>query len=198
MGSKEVLDAGKGLSAYHGIHAKYHPAIRSYLSSFGYYDIFIVDIDTANIIYSVFKELDFGTSLLKGPNAQSNFGDCFRKASELNEGEYALVDFAQYMPSYEAPASFIGTPIFDGDQKIAVAIFQMPLDRISTVMSINSGLGETGESYLVGGDKLMRSDSFHDQTNRTVIQSFKSPKDGNCGYTSCSKWFERHLWHHQC
>lgn len=178
LGSKDTLDLGKGKSGYHKYHEKYHPSIRQYLKSFGYYDIFIVDIETGHIVYSVFKELDFGTSLLTGPNAGTNFAECFKRASRLeNSDEVVLVDFKQYFPSYEAPASFIGSPVFDGDKKIAVVIFQMPLDRISEVMSISSGLGKTGETYLVGNDYLMRSDSFHDE-QRSVIASFKDPTKG--------------------
>jgi len=186
LGSKEKLDKGKGTSKYHNVHEKYHPSITNYLSSFGYYDIFIVDIETGHIIYSVFKELDFASSLKTGPNSNTNFADCFRKASELDEGKYSFIDFAQYTPSYEAPASFVGTPIYDGNEKIAVAIFQMPLDAISSTMSIASGLGETGESYLVGQDKLMRSDSFLDQKNRTVVASFKHPEEGKISSLSAS------------
>ncbi|MBF0244316.1 MAG: hypothetical protein HQL31_03470 [Planctomycetes bacterium] len=179
LGSKHRMDRAVGEHDYHAIHNKYHPYIRSYLESFGYYDIFIVDIETGHIVYSVFKELDFGTSLLSGPNAQTNFGECFKRASYLNSSsEAVLVDFKCYTPSYEAPASFIGSPIFDGDQKIAVAIFQMPLDTISSVMSLNSGLGKTGDSYLVGSDSLMRSNSFHD-AKRSVLESFKTPSTGS-------------------
>ena len=67
------------------------------------------------------------------------------------------MDFKRYTPSYEAPASFIASPIFDGDKKVGVAIFQMPIDRINGVMGFRSGMGETGESYLVGPDNLVRS-----------------------------------------
>jgi len=179
LGAKDNLDFGKGLSQYHQFHKKYHPAIHHFQKSFGYYDIFIVDIETGYLVYSVFKELDFATSLTTGPNAETNFAECFRKAAQLNDkNDYAFVDFKQYKPSYEDPASFIGTPVFDGDKKIAVALFQMPLDRISAVMSIKKGLLTRGESYLVGSDHLMRSDSFFDKEHFSVVESFKNPTLG--------------------
>ncbi|MBT3347654.1 MAG: HAMP domain-containing protein [Thiotrichales bacterium] len=83
----------------------------------------------------------------------------------------------QYTPSYEAPASFIASPIFDGDERVGVLMFQMPLDRISEVMSVSTGLGESGESYLVGQDHLMRSDTFLNE-KFSVINSFKNPEEG--------------------
>lgn len=71
-----------------------------------------------------------------------------------------FIDYAPYTPSYEAPASFIASPIFESKRLIGVLIFQLPLDQVSQVMSSTFGLGETGESYLVGSDNKMRSDSF--------------------------------------
>jgi len=66
--------------------------------------------------------------------------------------------------SYNAPAAFIASPIFDGDEKIGVLIFQMPIDRINNIMTNNHnwksvGLGESGETYIVGEDSLLRNQS---------------------------------------
>ena len=153
--------------------------MRQFLETFGYYDIFLVDNDSGRIVYSVFKELDFGTSLLNGPWAKTNFGEAFRKARDLEDPDgVVLVDYAQYIPSYSAPASFIASPVYDGKKKIGVLMFQMPLDRINSMMSERAGLGETGETYLVGPDQLMRSDSYLDPKTHSVIASFKHPETG--------------------
>jgi methyl-accepting chemotaxis protein len=179
LGEKHKLDRTPGATAYNTLHETYHPSIRKFLEEFGYYDIFLVDAESGHIVYSVFKELDFATSLLDGPYANTNFGDVFRKARKLTKGDtYAFTDFKQYLPSYDAPASFIASPIFDGDTIKGVLIFQMPLDRISAIMSERAGLGKTGETYLVGPDKLMRSDSYLDPKNRNVASAFRFPQKG--------------------
>ena len=179
LGSKHQLDRASDQSQYSKLHQKIHPLLRNYLERFGYYDIFLADAETGTIVYSVFKELDYGTSLIDGPYAQTNFGEAFRRANAAaNNDAVVLVDYASYTPSYEAPASFIASPIFDGDKKIGVAMFQMPIDRLNAIMSERSGLGETGETYLVGSDKLMRSDSYLDPENHTVIASFRDPAKG--------------------
>lgn len=179
LGEKHKLDSASDASAYSKTHAKYHPAIRSFLEKFGYYDIFLVDPRSGDIVYSVFKELDYTTSLIDGPYADTNFGEAFRKALELKKpGQFAFVDFKQYLPSYYAPASFIAAPIFDAGQMIGVLMFQMPLDRITDVMSERAGLGETGETYLVGSDHLMRSDSYLDPKFHSVTASFRNPAKG--------------------
>ena len=179
LGSKHLLDRPDDSSEYSKAHAKIHPIIRSYLEKFGYYDIFLVDCETGDIVYSVFKELDYSTSLKDGPYAKTNFGEAFRRANEaINHNEVVLVDYACYLPSYEAPASFIASPIYDGDKKVGVAMFQMPIDRLNEILSERAGLGQTGETYLVGSDHLMRSDSYLDQENHTVSASFKNPDQG--------------------
>lgn len=161
LGSKELLNRASDTSSYSDHHAKYHPMVRSFLKKFGYYDIFLVDIDSGDIVYSVFKELDFTTSLIDGPYADTNFGEAFRRAAAASSAEFVtLVDYKPYTPSYEAAASFIASPIFDDEgKKLGVAMFQMPIDRINGIMGERTGLGESGETYAVGNDNLFRNDS---------------------------------------
>ena len=179
LGSKDILEKVLVSLPYHETHANYHPEIRTFLQKFSYYDIFLVDIQSGDIVYSVFKELDFATSLKNGPYANTNFSRVFKKAAtELKKGEAVLSDYELYYPSYQAPASFIASPIYDGDTKVGVLVFQMPISEINSIMSERSGMGETGETYLVGADGLMRSDSFLDPINHSVVASFRYPEKG--------------------
>ncbi len=160
LGSKEGLVSAEDGTTYSQLHAKYHPMVRSYLKQFGYYDIFLCDLESGDIVYSVFKELDFTTSLSTGPYSTTNFGRAFKLAAEAKSAdEVFLVDYEEYVPSYNDAASFISTPIFDGDKKIGVAIFQMPIDKIAAIMGERTGMGESGETYAVGSDNLLRNDS---------------------------------------
>lgn len=150
-------------TTYDQIHAKYHPSIKHFLEAFGYYDIFFVD-NEGNVVYSVFKELDFATNLKQGPYSNTGIAEAYRKAAAMSKGQYYLDDFKPYYPSYEAAASFIATPIMEGNSRLGVLIFQMPVDVINNIMTFKgnwaaSGLGESGESYLIGPDKKMRSQS---------------------------------------
>ena len=160
LGEKEKLNRAEDSSQYSEMHNKYHPIVRSYLQKFGYYDIFLCDLESGDIVYSVFKELDFTTSLKDGPYSNTNFGRAFRMAAAANSpNDVFLVDYEPYTPSYEDAASFISSPIFHDGKKIGVAIFQMPLDRIDAIMAERTGLGETGETYAVGPDMLFRNES---------------------------------------
>ena len=160
LGAKdELADAGDG-STYSAAHAKFHPILRNYLDRFGYYDIFLVDAETGHIVYSVFKELDFGTSLTTGPYADTSFARAFKAAAVAGRPDAAfLEDYAPYTPSYEDAASFIASPIYADGRLEGVLVFQMPVGRINAIMQQAEGLGETGETYLVGSDLMMRSQS---------------------------------------
>ncbi|VAW53992.1 Methyl-accepting chemotaxis sensor/transducer protein [hydrothermal vent metagenome] len=163
LGEKDKLISINNDSSYNSLHTRYHPHIKDFLDKFGYYDIFIVDPDSGDIIYSVFKELDYSTSLKTGAFNKTGIGEAFKKANQLTStDQFSITDFATYTPSYEDPASFIASPIFDGNKKIAILIFQMPIDRINDVMTHHqtwkkNGLGESGETYLVAADKTLRS-----------------------------------------
>jgi methyl-accepting chemotaxis protein len=186
LGSKHKLDRADDNSRYSQFHEQFHPIIRSYLEKFGYYDIFLVHPQTGKIVYSVFKELDYGTSLLNGPYAQTNFGEAFRRANAANSADtFVITDLEQYFPSYEAPAGFVASPIFKGREKVGVLIFQFPLDSLNAIMTERSGMGKTGETYLVGNDMLMRSDSFLDPDNHSVVASFRHPDKGKVDTKAC-------------
>jgi methyl-accepting chemotaxis protein len=165
IGAKEKLDAASDSSSYSQVHRQYHPIIRDYLEKFGYYDIFLVEPDTGHIVYSVFKEVDYATSLIDGPYASTGIGRAFNAALNAGSDEFVILDdFAPYAPSYNAAAAFIASPIFEGQEKVGVLIFQAPIDKIDAVMTSNKawkkvGLGDSGEVYMVGADYRMRNNS---------------------------------------
>jgi signal transduction histidine kinase/DNA-binding response OmpR family regulator/HAMP domain-containing protein len=166
LGKPDKLQ-GEEDNAYNSAHAKYHPILKAYKEAYGYYDIFLVEQHTGNILYTVEKEEDFGTSLLNGPYANTNLGRIFQTVIKAPSHDFAsMEDFAYYGPSKEA-ALFIASPIFDDSQIIGVLIFQIPTTQINAIMQERTGLGQTGETILIGSqDFLLRSDSrfFPDST----------------------------------
>jgi len=164
LGEKNNLVSSHNGTEYDELHQTLHPYLSHYQKTFGYYDIFLVEPDHGYVIYTVFKELDYATSLLTGPYKNTGLADAFRAAKELPDGEAAFVDFRSYVPSYNDPASFIATPIYAAGQLKGVLIFQMPVDEINSIMTNDqqwqqAGFGLTGESYLIGADLRLRSQS---------------------------------------
>lgn len=149
--------------AYDGIGQE----IKFYMDEYGYYDIFLINTD-GDIIFTVAKESDLGKNLVKGNLSNTALADAYKKGLERTY----LSDFAWYNPSNE-PASFVATPIKDNTGKtIGVLAFQISLKAINKIMQERAGMGETGETYLVGPDKKMRSDSFLAPETHSVKASF--------------------------
>jgi methyl-accepting chemotaxis protein len=175
LGSKAELMAADDQRNYNTHHANYHPVFKNYLEQFSYYDIFLLDPETGDIVYSVFKEMDYGTSLLTGAYKDTNFAKVFRQA--LNNGSVGsthIIDFESYIPSYNAAAAFTSAPIYDEGKLVGVLIFQMPVGKINTIMQQEEGLGETGETYLLGKDNLMRSQSRLTEEATLLVKKVES------------------------
>ena len=160
LGSKDALNAADDSSAYSTAHALYHPIFRGSLQRLNLYDFFLIDIDTGAIVYSVFKELDFATSLTNGSFAGTNFARAFQEAIRGGRRDVvAFSDFQNYLPSYQAPASFIAAPIYDGRDLRGAVVFQLPIEEMSEIIGERTGMGNTGETYAIGADRLFRSES---------------------------------------
>jgi len=147
-----------------------------YQKAYGYHDIFLIDAN-GFCFYSVAHEADYQTNLINGKYANSNLGKLVR--SVKSSGQFGFADFERYAPSNDAPASFAAQPvILDGKTELIVA-FQISLEGVNAIMQERTGLGKTGETYLVGPDKLMRSDSYLNATTHSVIASFANPNTGS-------------------
>lgn len=156
-GQKENLDAANDGSRYSQLHAQYHPWFREFLRARGYYDIFLFNMQ-GDLVYTVFKELDYATNLLTGEYQNTDLGNAFRAARNAPPDSVSFFDFEPYAPSHGAPASFISTPIHnDAGLQVGVLVFQMPIDRLNGVMGNESGLMDTGDAYAIGGDTLVRT-----------------------------------------
>ncbi|MDH5738181.1 MAG: methyl-accepting chemotaxis protein, partial [Gammaproteobacteria bacterium] len=205
LGSKNGMSDPKDGTGYSRLHALYHPHINDFLEKFGYYDIFIVDPKSGDVVYSVYKELDFATSLTSGPFASTGLGKAYQAVVNSSFADaVAIEDFATYGPSYNNVASFVASPIYDGGKLVGVLVFQTPIAKINEVMTsarrwAEVGLGASGETYLVGPDRKMRNDSrflIDDKTgylqaltdagtSRDVLESI-SAKDTSIGLAQVS------------
>lgn len=175
FGKKHLLDRPVGDTSYYAnVHEIYHPMFRRFAEIYGYDDVFLVDAHDGRVLYSCYKEVDFGTNISKGIYSKTNLGDVFRNCQENKDRDYScIVDFAPYFPSYNKPAGFIARNVFDGDKVVAVLIFQLPIKKINAIMTSNYswkdvGLGESGETYIVGQDFTLRNQSrflVEDSTN---------------------------------
>jgi methyl-accepting chemotaxis protein len=168
-------DAGDG-GDYSSVHSQMHARARLFVTQRGYYDFFLIS-PAGNVLYSVEKEADFASNLQHGAWRDSGLAQVFRQASEdKKEAVIALSDMQSYAPSGGAPAMFMGTALHnDKGQFLGVVAFQLPTDHILAIMAYTSGMGDTGETYLVGSDQLMRSDSRFVDESTVLKQVVNTP-----------------------
>ncbi len=129
----------------------------NYKETYGYYDIFLFSPD-GYLFYTVEHEPDYQTNMLTGPYKDSNLGRIVAETLETRDVE--LADFEKYAPSQDAPAAFVAQPVVNSNDEVDLVVaVQLSLDQINAIMQEQTGLGESGETYLVGQDNLWRSDS---------------------------------------
>jgi methyl-accepting chemotaxis protein len=161
-GEKDALVSTGTGSSYDRTHTQYHPYFDALQNAAGYYDVFLFDTD-GNLVYSVFKELDYATNLLTGEWADTGLGRVFKQANATSKDDPTVFDdFAPYGPSYGAAAAFFARPVFNGvGERIGVLAFQAPIDAINDMMSSIDGVSGVRDALLVGSDGLQRNDSKH-------------------------------------
>ena len=154
-------DAGDG-SSWSAAHAEYQPYFRQVVDAQGYEDVALLDTD-GDVVYSAYAGADLGTNLEDGPYRDSNLATGYKEALQLTSSDDIVVtDFARYVPSLNVPTLWVMSPVAEDGKVLGVLAVQVPVDLITQVMTGNQdwardGLGDTGESYLVGDDHLMRS-----------------------------------------
>ncbi len=150
------------------------PKLEIYTNIYGYYDLFFINTE-GEVVYTVAKEGDLGQNVRTGQLANSPLGKAFKEGLKKT----SLIDFAWYDVSNE-PASFVSTPIIDANGSVnGVLVYQIGLTAINKMMQQREGMGETGETYLVGSDKKMRSDSYLDPNGHSVKASFEGTIQNN-------------------
>ena len=146
-----------------------HHYFKKFIETYDYYDLFLIS-PQGDIFYTVAKEADYQTNLRSGPYKSSGLGELFKHVQE--KGGFHLSDFSPYAPSNNDPAAFVAMPLkVAGEVQLIVAL-QLSTEKIAAIMQQREGMGETGESYLVGEDKRMRSDSYLDPVNHSMKASF--------------------------
>jgi len=168
VGEKHKLADAQDKSSYSEFHRQYHSIFHDITEKFGYDDLFLVDFNTEEIIYSVEKKTDFATGLQRGPYRRSNLAAVVQAVKDNpGKGFVQVVDFKPYAASIGKPTAFFATSIYNETHIVGIVVIELSVDELNRILTSNQkweGLGETGEVYVVGADFLMRS------LSRSLIQ----------------------------
>ncbi len=156
-------DAGDG-SGYSTAHATHHPLLRALMENATMSDLLLVDADTGDVVYSTKKRIDLGTNSLDGPYADSGLGKVVEKLSTVAIGDSVISDTFFYVPTRGEPVFFLASAVRSGSDVLGAVVTEVPVEALTAVMTAQQdwarlGLGNTGESYIVGGDGTLRTDT---------------------------------------
>jgi tubulin-specific chaperone A len=130
----------------------------SYRETFNYYDIFLIDT-SGNILFTAAMGNDLGNNLFEGPQSASLFAAASKRA--LQNPAPVFSDYEHYTTEGEIYTSFVISAVSGEDgETIGLIVFQLPLSALDKIVSGPVAIGQTAETYLVGLDLKMRTNSI--------------------------------------
>ncbi len=156
------------------INIEYNRYLSRYLNSCGYYDNLMIVNNEGHLlnIKTIDKLLPnlIKYDTLKNYPLHELWINVFKTKKTFLQ-DYKVVEKGKQANLY------IGAPVFGADKKLmGMVVLAISFDAINGIMYENNphnGLGNSGESYLVGGDFLMRTNSrFHQNSLlKTIVKT---------------------------
>jgi methyl-accepting chemotaxis protein len=145
------LDANALLSS-----ANYdRPIFANFISTFGYRDLKLVLPDDT-VMFSLLRGSDYQQKL---SNSALQDTPLARLVKQSREQRQLMISDLLYNDLSQEPTQYLAAPIMADDELIMTLVLELPIAPLNTVMQTRQGLGDKGETYLVGSDSRLRSDS---------------------------------------
>ncbi|WP_185961388.1 methyl-accepting chemotaxis protein [Telmatospirillum sp. J64-1] len=158
-GNRMALDTVDDGSDYGDIHSRYHPWFRDFMVRRGYEDLFLIDT-AGRVVYSVAKSDDFARPLTDELMADTAPAALFAQLlDDPRPGDAVFADFTAYGPAANAPAAFLASPVFSNEEFVGALVLRIPAELLTGILKLSAGMGNSGDTYLVGTDNLMRTQS---------------------------------------
>ena len=173
----QPLPTGSDSTSYGRTVEDTHARLGDILRRFGFENLLLIDPDTLEVFFSYQANAALGTSLETGPYASSNLAEAARALRRTqNVDDYRMSDFEFYRPALGKPRAFIATPVFDGNRLVAIMALRLGTTQIEAALS-NDGMGKTGEVFLIGPDKRLRTESrFMQEDPKAFVAGLRSSK----------------------
>ncbi|MBF0421830.1 MAG: response regulator [Magnetococcales bacterium] len=147
--------------------AEWGEDLREFQKSYGYLNLYLLD-PHGNILFVANGEDLLGTNLLQGKKKDSLFSRVYGELGEHMQSEL-LSDFEFFNLPPSEVSHFLIRAIIDDNFKLAGGMaLQIPFEPINHILLNRIGLGNTGKTFLLGLDGIMRSNS-HLSPHATVL-----------------------------
>ncbi len=126
----------------------------NFVSEFGFYDLYLIH-PKGKVFYSVEKGKEYETNVLTGSYSQTSLAHLVKEVNESKK--LVFKDFSPYLANGNMKRAFIGVPFLNKDQVEFIIVVQISIDKINKIINTNE-YSDIDALYLVGKDKLLRSD----------------------------------------
>jgi PAS domain S-box-containing protein len=166
------------IDEYTNTLTKYTPVFENYIKDKDLHDILLID-NEGNIIYSHNMDVDFGANVLTAGYVDTSVSRAYQKArdaGDTHDSDYVgIADFTFYLPNKFQPLIAFSVPLIDlAGNTLGAMVVTFNSERIGAILSDNGAwedLGETGESFMIGQDRIMRTNSRYVEKFDEYVQT---------------------------
>jgi signal transduction histidine kinase len=145
------------------LRKRHEPYLQMLRSRYNYGGLYLVDGADGTVLLAC--EQNRPTT-----DAESQLPDSTWRDARQRERS-ALTDISRYGSGGRNVAQYLSAPLDGVAPASGIVVARLSLGPIDRIMKERSGMGLTGETYLVGADRRMRSDSHLDPENHSVLAS---------------------------
>ncbi|MBX9713493.1 MAG: methyl-accepting chemotaxis protein, partial [Pseudomonadaceae bacterium] len=146
------------------------PIFENFIATFGYRELKLV-LPDGTVMFSLRRGDDYQNNLGSQALRNTPLAQLVKQSAEQRQ---ILISDLLYNQLSQAPTQYLAAPIGSGDELQMTLVLELPIAPLNAVMQTRQGLGEQGETYLVGSDSRLRSDSVRFpelQVNRSLSPS---------------------------
>jgi len=175
----ETSDVKLDADYYTNIEKKFKDVFQEILEQYKMKNFYIV-LNSGVVISEAIHDRYLGKNLLVGEMKNSKIAEAYK----LGQKGLYLEDL-HFSKELSRPVSYIAIPIFskfdrdgyDKNSRMGVLVAELDWEIVNAVSISKSGLDTTGEVYIVGGDSVLRTDTFADKYIASVTQNKKINTD---------------------
>jgi methyl-accepting chemotaxis protein len=176
-GSRHVLERpAEGTTAFGDAHAKVHGFLGAYVRENGFDDLMFVEARGGTVVYTWAKELDFGASVKVGEVAKTGFARAARRAMETAGTQTVVAeDFEAYGPAGGKPSAFLACGVRAGGAAVGAVVVRIGVETLNRIVAPEPSAVASAETYIVGADKIMRTQSRFETASTVLKKQIDSP-----------------------
>ncbi len=169
MEVNDVTSAGTKGTLTQADMTLYSKSFETYMKSNAMANIIIADARQGAIIFMENRAFATETTLAQESNMMSKIW----KTCKMT-GDVAVSDMERGNGEESIPSLFMGYPIIHQGEILAVLIAEFSSNELNKIMGSVDGLGQTGETYVVGNDFYFRTDSRFSAKSTVLLQKVET------------------------